>query len=294
MGKFNNTSSLIILAIIGGVLLISVFWFNSFRGSIDVKAGISKTTLMAGENFTYRDSTKRSSIWLWEFGNGETSTKQEGEFKYSKTGNYKIRLRVNNDLERIFNVTVRPNEQERLSHLIRIDAPESAMQGELIVFRGVGNDKQWKWEFGESGIVDAREKDAIYTYSSPGIYEVKLYTENTKYPVSHSIEVYPQYSENDTTDVISVIGNDIREKLQNITDRKSFNTNYNYIVNTYLDGYECTEVVINNTKYNDIYSYCQGLRMATKGSVIIDQVIPEIVDLETGIVNKIMVIQTDK
>ncbi|WP_418500523.1 PKD domain-containing protein [Culturomica massiliensis] len=294
MWKFNNTMALILLAIIGGSVLIIILLFNSFGPSFDVKAGLSKNTLLVGEEFRYTDSTRQASSWLWEFGDGETSAKPRGSYKYDKAGSYKIRLRVNGGAEKIFSVTVRNDNGRQGSRLIRINAPESAMQGELIVFRGVGGDKQWRWEFGESGMVDAREKDVIYKYNRPGVYEVKLYTENTRYPVSHLIKIVPQYSASDSTDVASLIGADIREKLQNIAGRKPFNTNYNYIVNKYLGGNQRTEVVINNTKYNDIYSYCQGLRMSAKNSVVIDRVIVEIADLETGIVTKIMVLQTDK
>lgn len=294
MWKFNNTMALILLAIIGGSVLIVIVLFNSFGSSFDVRAGLSKNTLLVGEEFRYIDSTRQASSWLWEFGNGEASDKPQGRYRYDKAGSYKIRLRVNDESEKIFSVTVRNGNEGQDSHLVRIDAPESAMQGELIVFRGLGGDKQWRWEFGESGMVDAREKDAIYKYNRPGVYDVKLYTENTKYPVSHRIKIFPQYSGSDSTDVMSVIGADIREKLQNIADRKPFNTNYNYIVNRYLGSNQRTEVVINNAKYNDIYSYCQGLRMAAKNSVVIDQVIVEIANLEAGIVTKIMVLQTDK
>lgn len=42
MWKFNNTMALILLAIIGGSVLIIILLFNSFGPSFDVKAGLSK------------------------------------------------------------------------------------------------------------------------------------------------------------------------------------------------------------------------------------------------------------
>lgn len=68
--------------------------------------------------------------------------------------------------------------------------------------------------------MDSREQNPLYAYSEPGRYEVLLTTEETQYPVRHTIEVLPQYAENDSTDVLVVIGNDIREHLQAIVDGK--------------------------------------------------------------------------
>lgn len=67
--------------------------------------------------------------------------------------------------------------------LIKIIAPEEALQGEYITFRGEGSSKDWCWEFGESGQVDVMEKTAIYKYELPGRYTVSLRTEETKYPI---------------------------------------------------------------------------------------------------------------
>lgn len=295
MGKLNQTSAIILLAVIGGALLVALLIFGNLGSSSTIKASLSKGVVLVGEEFSYRDSTRGASSWFWEFGNERTSERQNGIYAYTQAGNYKIRLTVNGSQEKLFSITVQErSEQAARSNLAQIEAPENAMQGELIVFRGIGNDQQWKWSFGETGVVDAREKEAIYAYAQAGIYEVTLFTENMQYPVSHLIEIYPQYSEKDTTDVMSVVGADIKEKLQNIADRKSFNHNFTYIIHTYLGGNQRTEVLINNSKYNDIYSYCQGLRMAGEGSVRIEQVVVDFSNPETKKVSKIMVIQSER
>ncbi|MEG0518254.1 MAG: PKD domain-containing protein, partial [Bacteroidales bacterium] len=157
-----------------------------------------------------------------------------------------------------------------------------------------GNNQQWRWEFGESGMVDSGEKSPIYAYHLPGIYQVKLSTEFTQYPVIHQIEIAPEYAGDETEEKINAVGENIREKLQAISDGKSFNTNYNYIIDTYMCGNEKTEVVINNSRYNTIYSYCQGLGMLGKGEIRIEQVLAEIPNPQTGIVKKLTVIQTDR
>lgn len=173
-------------------------------------------------------------------------------------------------------------------------APDVAVQGEYVIFRGIGEDKEWRWEFGESGNIDARERNPIYAYMEPGIYEVLLSTENTRYPVRHTIEVLPQYMTNDSTDVFVLIGNDIKEKLQAIVDGKPFNSNYNYIMSKYLCNNSETLVIINNTKRNDFYSYCQGLKIIGRKKTIIDNVTVD-VDAQTGeCVRQLTVTQYDK
>ena len=138
---------------------------------------------------------------------------------------YKIRLTVNGNLERYFDVRVKEKTNTEDLHLVHIIAPKEAIQGENIIFRGEGHDEQWRWEFGETGMIDSREKTTLYAYTEPGEYEVLLNTENTRYPIRHRINILPYYSENDSTDVMVLIGLDIKEKLQNIADGKPFNVN---------------------------------------------------------------------
>lgn len=295
MNKFNNITSVtvfVILALVVGALILGI---RSCQSGPTVKAFISNTGVTLGESFVYSDSTKNAKEWYWEFGDNETSGKARGNYTYRQAGKYRIRLTVNGKYEKLFTVNVKAINSDSLSRLVEIEAPKTAMQGEYIVFKGVGNDKQWRWEFGESGMVDAREKNPLYAYAEAGVYQVQLRTENTQYPVIHMIEITPNYSVNDSTDMMSVIGADIREKLQAISEGKSFNSNYNYIIRKYMCNDEKTEVVINNNKFNDIYSYCQGLAAIGRGrKVLIDHVAVEIPDLESGCVSKIIVVQTGK
>lgn len=295
MNKFNNVTSLAvfgILALAVGVIILSI---RACQSALEVKAMLSDTEVLVGENFSYSDSTHHASTWYWEFGDSQSSDQPVGQYAYRQVGRYRIRLTINGKYEKLFTVNVKPEHSESISKVVEIQAPPAAMQGEYIVFKGIGNDSQWRWEFGESGIVDSREKSPLYVYTQAGTYQVQLRTENTQYPVIHTIEITPNYSANDSTDIMSVIGADIREKLQAISDGKSFNTNYNYIIKTYMCGDGKAEVVINNNKFNDIYSYCQGLAAIGRGrKVFIDQVAVEIPNLESGCVSKIIVVQTGK
>jgi len=292
MGKLFNHRIYIVIITLAVILGIAVL-IRSCVSDKEIYASVGPLDIEQGHAIQFSDSTRGADHWFWEFGNGDTSSKQRGEYIFPQTGKYQVRLTVDGELEKKFIVNVSSRQREDgLDQLIRIVAPKSALQGEYIIFKGEGSSKDWRWEFGESGKVDAREKTAIYQYSYPGIYEVTLRTEETKYPILHTIEIIPQYSDNDTTDVASLIGNDIKEKLQAIVDQKPFNKNYNYILNNYLCNNSNTLVIVNNNKKNDFYSYCQGLKIIGKKRTLIEKVLIDIEESESCI-HKLIVIQTD-
>jgi hypothetical protein len=272
MAKIKNSHLFIIISAavfcIGIAFVIRYFFYKK-----EVRAFISSSEIYLGENIAYIDSTYNANEWYWEFGNGDVSTEKRGEYRYGTTGLYRIRLTVNGSFPKEFLVNVRPPVNLDMDSLIKIDAPDIAVQGEYITFKGIGLSKQWRWSFGETGIIDSRDRTAIYAYSLPGIYEVELSTEDTKYPVKHRIEIYPEYMEQDTLDVLTLVGNDIREKLQAIVDGKPFNPNYNHIMTKYLCNNPDVLVFINNDKRNDFYSYCQGLKIIGRKITTIVEVI---------------------
>ncbi len=291
MNKFINIRSLLSISFVFTLIVALFVMMRSCGGKKTVSAIVSSNDIVLGETIRYEDKTSDSNSWMWEFGNGDYSTSQSGNYQFPEIGNYQIRLKVNNKLEKSFLVRVRPrSDNANKQHLIRINGPSSAMQGEYILFSAVGNDQNWRWEFGETGIVDSREKTPIYAYKGHGIFEVKLHTEKTQYPIIHRIEVLPKYTEGDTTDMMTIAGNDIKEKLQNIADGKKFNNNYNHILQTYLCNNPDILVTVNNTRRNDFYSYCQGLRFVGRGTTI-ETVFVETDKANSSCINHIMVLQ---
>lgn len=291
MQKLLNHRIYIILIAIG-LILGTTFLVRSCIYNKEIQALVSPLDVEVGMPVQYSDSTKGTDSWYWEFGNGDTSSEQRGTYTFPQAGKYQVRLTVNGNLEKRFIVNVRETKEDEALELIKINAPDEALQGEYITFRGEGTSKDWRWEFGETGTVDAIEKTAIYKYELPGRYIVSLRTEETKYPILHTIDVIPQYSDVDTTDVASIIGNDIKEKLQAIVDQKPFNKNYNDVMKAYLCNNPNTLVIINNDKKNDFYSYCQGLKIIGKKKTVIEKVLIDMDGSETCI-NKLIVIQRD-
>lgn len=292
MGKLNNYRVIIIIGVIA-LCIVAAFVIRSLFTTREITASISPLDVELGEPIIYTDSTKGANYWTWEFGNGDESSLQQGRYTFTETGRYQIRLKIDKDKEKKFIVNVRAKKNDEGEELVRIEAPVTAMQGEYIVFRGEGPSKEWRWEFGETGMVDSREKSAIYKYELPGSYEVLLSTEETQYPIRHSIEILPQYTEDESTDIETLIGNDIKEKLQNIIDQKPFNANYNYIISTYLCNNSNTLVIVNNNKKNDFYSYCQGLKIIGRKKTTIDNVIIELNPQNDACIQKLIVVQHD-
>ncbi|PRZ00194.1 PKD domain-containing protein [Marinilabilia salmonicolor] len=292
-----NTHNTFVFWIVSGVIatvVLFIFILRVFAPQNIIEADASKTMVDQGEVIIFSDSTYNAQEWLWEFGDGNSSSKQQVRYMFQDPGRYKVRLTVNKKMENYFFITVKPGFQEKENQMVSIHAPHVAFEGELILFEGIGDAEQWRWEFGKTGIVDARSKSAVYSYSEPGVYEVMINTEKTKYPVRHQIEILPKYHEDDTNDVLAGICREIKEKLQNIVDGKSFNINYNYILHEYLDNNPDKIVIVNNERYNDFYSYCQGLRIVGRNNnTIIEKVSVELSDKEEKKISKIFVFQLD-
>lgn len=293
MKKTINHHVYIIVSVILACLIIALFAKSCFTNK-EIQANINPLEVQKGVPISFADSTKGAQKWLWEFGNGDSSIEKNGEYIYPQSGKYQVRLTVNDKFEKKIIVVVKEKEKQKESHLIQIIAPETAIEGEYIVFKGEGDSKEWSWQFGETGKVDSREKTPIYQYSEPGIYEILLETEDTYYPISHFIEIFSQYVDDDSSDVESLVGNEIREKLQAIVDQKPFNQNYNYILYNYLCNNPNTLVMVNNTKKNDFYSYCQGLKIIGKNKTKIENVLIEVDENEeNSCINKLIIIQSE-
>jgi len=267
MKKIKNTKIYIIISLIVFCLIVA-FLIRFLLQRREAQAFVSPPEIYLNEAISYSDSTYLAKEWLWEFGNGDISNSRGGQYKYRQPGSYRVRLTVNNSMQKEFMVNVREPVHLERDSMIRIVGPSVVMQDEHAVFRGLGTAREWRWSFGETGMTDSRDQVAIYSYRKAGTYSVELMTEDTKYPVRHEITVMPIYQE-DETDARIQSGNDIKERLQAIVDGKPFNTNYNYIMTRYLCNNPNIIVTINEEKTNDFYSYCQGLKIVDKFNLTI-------------------------
>lgn len=257
-----------------------IYLFTNVMREIPIRATIFPRTVSVQEPIHFSDSTQNAEDVLWEFGNGDSKTSKEGTYKFEKEGKYLVRLTVNHEKTDTFLITVnRPVVVYKKPKAIFILADESGIVGEKIHFKALAEDIEWcEWSFGESGKIDAREKDVFYSYNKKGKYTISLKSNlNPETPKFHQINILPQYN---VTQIvrpsISKPGggakmevNDFQEKLQAMARGADFLVNYNKLVKKYLCNNPYTQVIINGKATNDFYSYCQGLQL--KSGIVIEQ-----------------------
>lgn len=280
-------------------LLIAIFIpFRTNLANLDFSISDHNGNLQfeVGENLYFKvndvDAFTNREL-LWEFGDGGQNrisaeeTLGDGgpntEYRFETQGRYLITLTVDNKFEvpKYIDV-VSTQTQNALDSIPKIYGVNEGFVDEQLVFSahspGATN---YEWSFGESGTIDANERQVIYTYKNPGTYRVTLRTNKSKYPVTHIIEVSPLFSIIEEQDCAKKAAEDIKKHFQAIADAKVWDQatvklNLRHIENTYHKECELSDrhdivVIINGKKYNDLYSYSQGLHyLEGKGSSTID------------------------
>ncbi|MEO3405627.1 PKD domain-containing protein [Mucilaginibacter sp. CAU 1740] len=275
-----NRQNYIFLYIIVTILLLAglIFLFkSSLFDKRTVNARILKDEIFLNDALVYSDNTSGAEKWLWEFGNGDTSTHQNGSYHFKKSGAYIVRLTVDGKLQQQFPVDVKENVAQVFQDtLLTINGPTQGIVNEEVRLEAQGNARIYEWSFGETGRVDVKGPTALYTYHNPGTYLVKLHANNNSRPVYHKIRITNPDS---SIDAIVAPGegeqkaiDDIRAHLQAIANGGDFNRHYYYLVRRYFCGDEKVTVNIESAgdnKQTDFYSYC--MRLTFGGGVSIDE-----------------------
>ncbi|WP_194765658.1 PKD domain-containing protein [Tamlana sp. I1] len=224
---------------------------------------------------------------IWHLGNGDTLMRTHDiNYSYKKKGKYMVTLEVDSKykVSKLIEVISLP-KKKAIDSVPRIYGIDVGYVGEELVFSSYSPGvESWFWEFGESGTVDAYEGQVVYVYKNEGTYNVKLKTNTSKYPVYHQIKILPLFEaieESGRLDSLSLAQEDIKTNLQVIADASTKNTNDYYKSLKHIENrYTCNQaddvvVVVNGARYNDLYSYCQGLHfLEGKGTktVVINEV----------------------
>ncbi|PST83462.1 PKD domain-containing protein [Pedobacter yulinensis] len=276
----SNSTGYIILYILVAILLLAggIFLFkSSIFDNKAIDAQILKDEIDLNEDLVYTDNTKGAKKWLWEFGNGDKSTTQNGSYRYRKAGAYIVRLTVDGELKQQYPVNVRDTVRSTIDTLVTISGPTSGVINEQVRLEAEGNAKIFQWSFGETGRVDITGRTALYTYRAPGRYWVKLMNDQTRRPLYHVIEITDPNADLNGEIVAPGEGerkvvDDIRARLQAIANGADFNTHYYYLVRKYMCNKEKVTVAIDQNgekKQKDFYSYCMGLTFG--GEIVIDE-----------------------
>jgi len=123
-------------------------------------------------------STGSVTSWLWNFGDGSTSSAKNPSHTYSGAGTYTVKLTVTNSYG---SDTL---EAASYIHTYSIVAPVAAFTSDLtsgstplaVQFTDLSsnNPTAWEWDFNSDGTIDSTVQNPVYTYTSPGTYSVTL------------------------------------------------------------------------------------------------------------------------
>jgi PKD repeat protein len=141
------------------------------------KPTIGKLPLSVEFNDT---STGNPTSWLWNFGDGTTSTIQHPFHVYSVAGKYTVSLKVTNiagdDTKTVHDyITVRsvsPPDASFIGQPVQGNPPLN------VIFRDTssGSPTNWRWDFGDGS--NSTIQNPVHTYPAPGKFTVSLVASN--------------------------------------------------------------------------------------------------------------------
>lgn len=120
-------------------------------------------------------STYQPISWLWNFGDGGTSTLQNPAHTYTASGDYTVRLDATNNLGKCWNtstISVSPLVASFTQNLT------SGLVPLTVQFNDRSTDKpiSWLWNFGDGGT--STLQNPVYTYMNYGTYTANLIAYN--------------------------------------------------------------------------------------------------------------------
>jgi PKD repeat protein len=142
-------------------------------------SGISPLTVQFTDT-----STGPVDQWGWDFGNGNTSTKQNPQYTYDLPGTYSVKLTISNASGEQASITKKDYitvESPIIADPLTPDFTATPVSGPApLVVRftdtSTGPVDLWEWDFGDGNT--SSKQNPQYTYDLPGTYPVKLTISN--------------------------------------------------------------------------------------------------------------------
>jgi gliding motility-associated-like protein len=120
-------------------------------------------------------STGTIDTWLWDFGDGGTSSLQNPTHVYEDTGYFNIRLIVsNNGCSDTLQIPDYIHVDPPIA-LFRIDLDCGAAGKRIFTDQSIGADT-WSWDFGDGNTSSLQ--NPVHTYAAPGTYTISLTVTN--------------------------------------------------------------------------------------------------------------------
>jgi PKD repeat protein/Zn-dependent protease len=135
-------------------------------------------------SITFTDtSTGNPSSWFWEFGDGSSSPERVITHTYQLQGTYTARLTVSNQWGSRSNTQI-ITVSGGASNILHTDFVASPLSGKApltvqFTDTSTGDPIYWNWDLDNDGhVIESSERNPTYTYNTPGIYSVRLWTNN--------------------------------------------------------------------------------------------------------------------
>ncbi len=166
--------------------LVNMSVFDGFTESITVLdvenlpmgeapvASFNLQYLGAGVAAFTDNSTNEPTSWLWDFGDGNTSTEQNPRHTYTANGDYTVCLTVSNEFGTDSTCQVISIQESPLAGFTFAIQPLGVVNFEDV---SPGAPTAWLWDFGDGNT--STEQDPIHTYTANGTYTVCLTVTNS-------------------------------------------------------------------------------------------------------------------
>jgi len=121
----------------------------------------------------FTDKSYNATSWLWDFGDGNTSTEQNPIYTYTKDGRYTVSLTTNGDAsaKQVKNDYIRVAQGPSAKFTY---TPEDVPVGDEVQFTDLsaGGVTSWSWDFGDGSTSPL--ESPVHTFTTPGEYTVTL------------------------------------------------------------------------------------------------------------------------
>jgi len=135
--------------------------------------------------------------YLWDFGDGNTSTEQNPLYSYNQKGSYTVTLNVSQAIGAP--ASIAKNKYITVTSIPLIlpvvdffSTPTSGIAPLTVIFTDLSTNTPiaWNWSFGDDSLENATEQNPVHTYADPGTYTVSVNATNANGSASRTREGY--------------------------------------------------------------------------------------------------------
>ncbi len=149
----------------------------------------SFTSVTMGGTVDFTNTSTNATSYLWDFGDGETSTEENPSHSYASDGNYIVTLTATNACGSVvseINVNIALPPVANFSLENTFDCAPATIQ---FINESSPNATQWFWTFDGGSPNTATVQNPAITFNTPGTHTVTLTASNTAGSSMFSIEI---------------------------------------------------------------------------------------------------------